>query len=112
MVSCNRSVRLQSLMMLIALIGFCTRTMATVYLEDAQLVATTPALLQAAPQPKSFSVATAEKLRVTLSDLGGDTGVPAKLTSLSLVVVSGSKAVLNMSKAGVTEFDAIVGNYS
>src|SRR5215831_16788776 len=83
---------------------FNAPTRAAVQLEDAQLVATTPVLLQAAPAPQSFTVTTAQTLRATLTDLGSDVGVPAKLTSVSLVVVSGSKSVLNMNKTGTIDF--------
>jgi hypothetical protein len=103
--NCIRSIA--SFVAAAALIGFAETSIAAVQLEDAQLVATTPALLQAAPQPQSLVVTTAGTLRVTMSDVG----FPAALTSMSLIVVSGSSSVAHLAQAGFVDFDATPGTY-
>ena len=82
---------------------------AAVYVDDAQLVATSATYLDNAPAVQTFTVTAATRLKLTLTDT--TPGTLPRLSTVDAVITNGSAQVVHLRQLGSVEFDAEPGTY-
>jgi hypothetical protein len=97
-------------LLLVAWLGAALPAGAAELVNEVTLVGRSVQFDQVAPQPRSFTVSTAGRYAVTLTDIGFPIG--STLLSVDLIITKGTRTIARATRLGTQEFDATPGTYT